>query len=148
MSTRIKRKRKIMSEMNLTPLIDVMLVLLVIFMITAPLLTVGVKVDLPKVAAASVNDNDTPLVIFINSTGQIFIGDVQVDLDSLPEKLRAMTDASITDPKVFIKGDKSLNYGTVMNVMGRVNTAGFKKVVLVTDMPTGTNAVSRHKSRK
>lgn len=133
-------RRKIMSEMNLTPLIDVMLVLLVIFMITAPLLTVGVKVDLPKVAAPSVNDSDTPLVVFVNDKGLVFVGDVQTTVDTLPEKLRAMIDVNTKDPKIFVKGDQSINYGTIMAVMGSINRAGFKKVVLVTDMPTSGKA--------
>jgi len=129
-------RRKIMSEMNLTPLIDVMLVLLVIFMITAPLLTIGVKVDLPKVAAPSVNDNETPIVVFVDESGKVFVGDVPTTVDTLPEKLKAMIDANMKDPKIFVKGDKSINYGTIMSVMGSINRAGFKKVVLVTDMPT------------
>ena len=136
MPVKNRGRRKIMSEMNLTPLIDVMLVLLVIFMITAPLLTVGVKVDLPKVAAPSVNDSDTPLVVFVNDKGLVFVGDVQTTVDTLPEKLRAMIDANTKDPKIFVKGDQSINYGTIMEVMGSINRAGFKKVVLVTDMPT------------
>jgi len=140
MPVKNRGRRKIMSEMNLTPLIDVMLVLLVIFMITAPLLTVGVKVDLPKVAAPSVNDSDTPLVVFVNDKGLVFVGDVQTTVDTLPEKLRAMIDANTKDPKIFVKGDQSINYGTIMAVMGSINRAGFKKVVLVTDMPTSGKA--------
>ena len=130
-----RNRRKIMSEMNLTPLIDVMLVLLVIFMITAPLLTIGVKVDLPKVAAPSINDNDTSIVVFIDKSGRVFVGDVETSPDSLADKLRAIVGTSAKDPKIFVKGDKSTSYGVIMEVMGSINRAGFKRVVLVTDMP-------------
>ena len=135
MAIKSRGKRKIMSEMNLTPLIDVMLVLLVIFMITAPLLTIGVKVDLPKVAASSVNDNDTSIVVFIDKSGQVFVGDVLTSTYTLADKLNAIIGTSVKDPKIFVKGDKSINYGAIMEVMGAINRAGFKKVVLVTDMP-------------
>ena len=130
-----RNRRKIMSEMNLTPLIDVMLVLLVIFMITAPLLTIGVKVDLPKVAAPSINDNDTSIVVFIDKSGRVFVGDVETSPGSLADKLRAIVGTSAKDPKIFVKGDKSISYGVIMEVMGSINRAGFKRVVLVTDMP-------------
>lgn len=139
MPVKNRGKRKIMSEMNLTPLIDVMLVLLVIFMITAPLLTIGVKVDLPKVAASSINDNDTSIVVFIDKAGQVFVGDVLTSPNSLADKLQAIIGTNSKDPKIFIKGDKSINYGTIMEVMGAINRAGFKKVVLVTDMPNKSN---------
>lgn len=139
MPAKNRGKRKIMSEMNLTPLIDVMLVLLVIFMITAPLLTIGVKVDLPKVAASSINDNDTSIVVFIDKTGQVFVGDVLTAPSSLTDKLHAIIGTNAKDPKIFVKGDKSINYGTIMEVMGAINQAGFKKVVLVTDMPNKSN---------
>ncbi len=135
MHERRRIERKIMSEMNLTPLIDVMLVLLVIFMITAPLLTIGIKVDLPKVAAPSINDNDVSIVVFVDCNERIFIGDVPVTVDDLPAKLLAMLSSNAKDPKIFVKGDKGVSYGSVMRVMGSISSAGFKKVVLVTDMP-------------
>lgn len=135
MRERRRIERKIMSEMNLTPLIDVMLVLLVIFMITAPLLTIGIKVDLPKVAAPSINDNDVSIVVFVDCNERIFIGDVPVAIGDLPAKLMAMLSSNAKDPKIFVKGDKDVSYGSVMRVMGSISSAGFKKVVLVTDMP-------------
>lgn len=135
MRERRRIERKIMSEMNLTPLIDVMLVLLVIFMITAPLLTIGIKVDLPKVAAPSINDNDVSIVVFVDCNERIFIGDVPVAIGDLPAKLMAMLSSNANDPKIFVKGDKDVSYGSVMRVMGSISSAGFKKVVLVTDMP-------------
>jgi biopolymer transport protein TolR len=123
------------SEINVTPMIDVMLVLLVIFMVTAPLLTVGVKVDLPNANAPSINTNDTPIVVHVDSSGQVFIGEVAVDIETLPEKLRAITKENASDAKIFVRGDKSLSYGTIMQVMGRISSSGFKKVVLVTELP-------------
>jgi biopolymer transport protein TolR len=124
-----------MSDMNVTPMIDVMLVLLVIFMITAPLLTIGVKVDLPSANAPTISDNETPIVVYVNKEGCIFIGEVEVDAETLPDKLRAITRENITEAKIFVKGDKTLPYGTIMDVMGRVSSSGFKKVVLVTELP-------------
>lgn len=128
-------KRALMSEMNMTPMIDVMLVLLVIFMVTAPLLTVGVKVNLPTANAPNIGNNDTPIVVNINHQGQIFIGDIEVDVATLPAKLRAITNENLADVKIFVKGDKSISYGSIMNVMGSISSAGFKKVVLVTELP-------------
>ncbi|MDR1334487.1 MAG: protein TolR [Holosporaceae bacterium] len=132
---RKRTQRSLMSDMNVTPMIDVMLVLLVIFMITAPLLTVGVKVDLPSANAPSINDNETPIVVYVNKEGRIFIGEVEVDAETLPDKLKAITRENTTEAKIFVKGDKTLSYGTIMDVMGRVSSSGFKKVVLVTELP-------------
>jgi biopolymer transport protein TolR len=129
------RRRALMSDMNVTPMIDVMLVLLVIFMITAPLLTVGVKVDLPSANAPNIGGDETPLVVYVNKDGGIFIGDIEVDAQTLPDKLRAITHESVADTKIFVKGDKALPYGTIMEVMGRISSSGFKKVVLVTELP-------------
>lgn len=130
-----KSKFAPMSEMNVTPMIDVMLVLLVIFMVTAPLLTVGVKVNLPSANAPAVGGNDTPIVVHIDSEGRVFIGDVEVDADTLPEKLAAITKETHAESKIFVRGDKSLPYGTIMKIMGRISNSGFKKVVLVTELP-------------
>jgi biopolymer transport protein TolR len=132
---RKKNQRALMSEMNVTPMIDVMLVLLVIFMITAPLLTIGVKVDLPSANAPVVNDNEAPIVVYINKEGLVFIGEIEVDIRTLPDKLKAVTKENLTEAKIFVKGDKALPYGAVMDVMGRINSSGFKKVILVTELP-------------
>ncbi len=133
------RKSKLvpMSEMNVTPMIDVMLVLLVIFMVTAPFLTVGVKVNLPSANAPNVTENDTPIVVHINSDGQVFIGDIEVSADTIPDKLLAITQEkeNAKDTKIFVRGDRSLSYGKIMEVMGRISSAGLKKVVLVTELP-------------
>ncbi len=130
-----KRRNKlaVMKDMNVTPMIDVMLVLLVIFMVTAPFLTVGVKVNLPTANAPNISGNDAPIVVHINSEGRIFIGEIEVDISTLPAKLLAITREKSS--KIFVRGDQSLSYGTIMGVMGRINSSGFKKVVLVTELP-------------
>ncbi len=138
-SSRIKRNKKsklsLMNEMNVVPMIDIMLVLLVIFMITAPLMTVGVKVNLPTANALNVPGNETPIIVHVNSEGRVFIGEVEVSIDTLPDKLLAITKENTSEVKIFVRGDQSLSYGTIMGVMGRISSAGFKKVVLVTELP-------------
>ncbi|GHU10493.1 protein TolR [Alphaproteobacteria bacterium] len=130
-----RRRFALMSEMNLTPMIDVMLVLLVILMATAPLLNVGVKVNLPSANAPSVTSNDTPIIVTMDSKGHVFIGDVEVGDDTLTEKLRAITKESMEKTKIFVRGDQALPYGRIMKTMGRISDAGFKKVILVTELP-------------
>jgi biopolymer transport protein TolR len=135
-------RRTLMSDMNVTPMIDVMLVLLVIFMVTAPLLTVGVKVNLPSANAPNITGNETPIVIHIDKEGRVFIGEIEVDLATLPAKLRAITNENATDAKIFVRGDKSLPYGVIMETMGNISNSGFKNVILVTELPKkqGLNA--------
>ena len=135
-----KSKLAPMSDMNVTPMIDVMLVLLVIFMVTAPLLTVGVKVNLPTANAPNISGNETPIVVHIDSEGRVFIGEVEVDVATLPAKLKAITKENSADTKIFVRGDKSLCYGKIMDVMGKISSAGFKKVVLVTELPKEAKA--------
>jgi len=130
-----KRYRPL-SEINVTPFVDVMLVLLIVFMVTAPLLTVGVPVDLPKTQAQSIADPDEPLVISVNAEGQIYIQDSEVDLSQLVPRLRAITESK-PDTRIYVRGDKSIAYGRVMQVMGTVNTAGFQRVALITELPKG-----------
>ncbi|MDR3186943.1 MAG: protein TolR [Holosporaceae bacterium] len=134
-----------MSEMNVTPMIDVMLVLLVIFMVTAPLLTVGVKVNLPTANAPNISGKETPLVVHVNNEGRIFLGEVEVDFKTLPAKLMAITSGNMENSKIFVRGDRSLSYGKIMEVMGCISGSGFKKVVLVTELPKkqGQNASKR-----
>jgi biopolymer transport protein TolR len=120
-----------MSEINVTPFVDVMLVLLVVFMITAPLLTAGVKVDLPRSEAKAVSDEDNkPMEITVTKDGGIYIGETAVKRDRLVDLLSAMTN---NDPerRIFIRGDQSLSYGAVMDVLGALNSAGFRKVALI-----------------
>lgn len=120
-----------MSEINVTPMVDVMLVLLIVFMVTAPLLTVGVQIDLPKTKAKILQGQDEPLAITIDAQGQVYLQDTEIDLEGLVPRLRAIT-ANNPDVRIFVRGDGSVNYGRVMEVMGTVNAAGYKKVALVT----------------
>ena len=120
-----------MSEINVTPMVDVMLVLLIVFMVTAPLLTVGVQIDLPKTKAKILQGQDEPLAITIDVQGQVFLQDTEIDIEGLVPRLRAITDNN-PDVRIFVRGDASVKYGRVMEVMGTVNVAGYKKVALVT----------------
>jgi biopolymer transport protein TolR len=125
-----------MSDINVTPLVDVMLVLLVVFMVTAPLLTVGVPVDLPQTAAPPINEPKEPTVITVNKEGEIFIQDSSVPIDSLVAKLQAIT-GSNPDAVLYVRGDKDINYGKVLEVMSLISNAGFHKVSLVAEAPKG-----------
>ena len=128
------RKYQPMAEINVTPFVDVMLVLLVVFMVTAPLLTIGVKVDLPRAEAGSIPGNDEPLTVSINDVGQVYVQEVVVTFDELVPRLEAITEAN-PEIRIFVRGDEKTNYGVVMQVMGAINTAGFAKVALITKMP-------------
>jgi biopolymer transport protein TolR len=130
-----KLRRAPMSDINVTPMIDVMLVLLVIFMVTAPFLTIGVKVNLPGTKAPSVQGNDMPIIVHIDKDGRVFIGDVEINRNTLTDKLLAITKESVEDVRIFVRGDQSLSYGQIMEIMGLISGAGFRKVVLVTESP-------------
>ena len=123
---------KPMSEINVTPLVDVMLVLLVIFMVTAPLLTVGIPVNLPQTKADAISDPQEPLVITMDAAGKIFLQETEVDIDTLVAKLQAITQNK-TDTRIFVRADRDIAYGKVMAVMGGVTSAGFTQVALITD---------------
>ena len=123
-----------MSEINVTPMVDVMLVLLIIFMVTAPLLTVGVPVDLPKTEASLIPGKDEPLVITIDGMGRVFLQETEIELEKLVPRLRAIT-ANKQNTRIFVRGDRSVFYGQVMEVMGTVNAAGFAKVALIVELP-------------
>ena len=131
---RARRSRKLMSEINVTPFVDVMLVLLVVFMITAPLLTVGVPIDLPKTKAQPLTQPEEPLVITVDAKGTIFIQDTSVPLDSLIPRLIAITENK-PDTRIYLRGDRTVSYGRMMQVMGRVNAAGFTRVALIAELP-------------
>ncbi len=123
-----------MADINVTPLVDVMLVLLVVFMITAPLLTVAVPIDLPKAQAQSVKQDKEPLVISVDVKGNVYLQESKSELDSLVAKLKAVT-GSNPDARIFVRGDKGVPYGRIMEVMGTINAAGFTKVALVAELP-------------
>ena len=123
-----------MSEINVTPMVDVMLVLLIIFMVTAPLMTVGVPVDLPKTKASMIPGTDEPLVITIDGMGRVFLQETEIELEKLVPRLRAIT-ANKRDTRIFVRGDRSVFYGQIMEVMGTVNAAGFAKVALIVELP-------------
>ena len=129
-----KRRYQPMAEINVTPFVDVMLVLLVVFMVTAPLLTVGVKVDLPTAEADVIRGNDEPLTVSINGSGQVYLQESPITVHDLVPKLRAITSEK-PDTRIFVRGDKEINYGLVMEIMGAINNAGFGKVSLITQMP-------------
>jgi biopolymer transport protein TolR len=123
-----------LAEINVTPMVDVMLVLLVIFMVTAPLMTSGVDVDLPKTDAKPLNQDAEPITVSINAKGQIYLGDSEVALPELVAKLHAMA-SNNPDRRIFVRGDKAINYGLVVQVMGTITEGGFTKVALLAEQP-------------
>jgi biopolymer transport protein TolR len=125
-----------MAEINVTPLVDVMLVLLVVFMVAAPLLTIGVPVDLPQTQAPPITDPKEPLVISINNEGHIFIQDTDVPTEALVPRLQAITGAN-PEALVYVRADKSIDYGRVLEVMSLISAAGYQKVSLIAESPKG-----------
>jgi biopolymer transport protein TolR len=126
------RHHGLMSEINVTPFVDVMLVLLIIFMVTAPLLTVGVPLELPETKGQQLTSNKEPLTISVQRDGKIFIQETQVKLEEIAVRLKAIAKGGYDEP-IFVRGDKGIDYGTVMRVMGRIKLGGFNKVSLVTE---------------
>ena len=131
---RLRQRYQPMAEINVTPFVDVMLVLLVVFMVTAPLLTIGVKVDLPQAEAEVIQGNDEPLTVSINDLGQVFVQEAPVEPSELVPRLKAITGEN-ADIRIFVRGDEKVNYGLVMELMSSINAAGFSKVALITKMP-------------
>ena len=123
-----------MSEINVTPFVDVMLVLLIVFMVTAPLLTVGIPVDLPKVKASALTDQKDPLEITVKIGGEIYLGESEVDVENLIPRLNAITELN-KDARIYVRGDRVVAYGRIMEIMSLVNSAGYIKVALVTQNP-------------
>jgi biopolymer transport protein TolR len=134
-----RRRSQPMAEINVTPMVDVMLVLLIIFMVSAPLLTVGVPLDLPQTQAKSLEQDKTPLQLSVDIKGRIFINDTEVSMDDLVPKLTAITEArGGRDERIFMRADKKADYGTVARVMGMLSGAGFKRLALVTEVDQGS----------
>ena len=132
-----RRGGAVMSEINVTPMVDVMLVLLIIFMVAAPLLTVGVPIELPQTEAKAVEQDKEPLVVSVNKDGQIYLQETQIPVEELVAKLQAIAKNGYEE-RIFVRGDKSVDYGTVMKVMGRLSSAGFRRVALVTEVEQGS----------
>tara|TARA_B100001123_G_C15305802_1_gene1022638 strand:+ start:1329 stop:1706 length:378 start_codon:yes stop_codon:yes gene_type:complete len=124
-----------MSEINVTPFVDVMLVLLIVFMVTAPLLTVGIPVDLPKIKANALTDQKDPIEITVKLDGSLYLGESKVEVENLIPRLNAITDQN-TNARIYVRGDRVVAYGRVMEIMSIINTAGYVKVALVAQNPT------------
>ena len=136
-----RRSAQPMSEINVTPMVDVMLVLLIIFMVSAPLLTVGVPIDLPQSQAKNLDQDKEPLTVSVNDKGQIFLQNSEIAADDLVPKMQAVAQArGGTEARVYVRGDKKVDYGTMMKVMGRLSSAGFHRVALVTEFEQGAKA--------
>jgi len=128
-----RRKKSSISDINITPFVDVLLVLLIIFMVAAPMMTSNIELTLPKGATAATNEKSEPISISIKADGSIFLQDEAVKMRSLPSKLREITNNNL-DSKIFVRADQSLDYGRVMEVVKIINAAGFTEVVLVTEL--------------
>ena len=124
-----------MSEINVTPFVDVMLVLLIVFMVTAPLLTVGIPVDLPKVKADALTDQKDPIEITVKLDGLIYLGESEVEIENLIPRLNAITNQN-TEARIYVRGDRVVAYGRVMEIMSIINSAGYIKVALVAQNPS------------
>jgi biopolymer transport protein TolR len=136
---RRRRRKSVMSEINVTPMVDVMLVLLIIFMVSAPLLTVGVPLDLPQTQAKGLEQDKEPLTVSVDTEGKVFLQNSEISVDELVPKLQAVTEArGGLDERIFVRGDRRVDYGTVMKVMGRLSAAGFRRVALVTEVEQGS----------
>jgi biopolymer transport protein TolR len=132
-------RRPVMSEINVTPMVDVMLVLLIIFMVSAPLLTAGVPIDLPQTQAKGLDQDKEPLTLSVNDKGQVFLQSSEIPMNELVPKLKAVTEArGGMDERIFVRGDRKVDYGSVMRVMGRLSAAGFRRVALVTEIEQGS----------
>ena len=132
---KVKKRYSQMSEINVTPFVDVMLVLLIVFMVTAPLLTVGIPVDLPKVKASALTDQKDPIEITVKLDGSVYLGESIVEVENLIPRLDAITDQN-TEARIYVRGDRVVAYGRVMEIMSIINSAGYIKVALVAQNPT------------
>jgi biopolymer transport protein TolR len=132
-----RRRRPPLNQINVTPFVDVMLVLLIVFMVTAPLLTVGVTVDLPETRASPLPGQDEPLSVTVASDGRVFLQDSAISLEELGPRLRAISERK-ADARIFVRGDRVIDYGRVMEVVGAIHDAGFARVALVTELEEQT----------
>tara|TARA_Y100000590_G_scaffold435560_1_gene555123 strand:- start:884 stop:1312 length:429 start_codon:yes stop_codon:yes gene_type:complete len=133
-NSRRNKKYSQMSEINVTPFVDVMLVLLIVFMVTAPLLTVGIPVDLPKVKASALTDQKDPIEITVKLDGTVYLGESVVEIENLVPRLNAITDQNV-EARIYVRGDRVVAYGRVMEIMSIINSAGYIKVALVAQNP-------------
>jgi biopolymer transport protein TolR len=127
------KRRRLNSEINITPLVDVMLVLLIIFMVTSPMLVSGINVDLPETSSTPASGQDEPLAVDVDSKGEVYLNETNIALEELAPRLKAVTNEKL-DTRIFVRGDKNADYGAVINVIGVINEAGFTKVALVTNI--------------
>ena len=136
---RDRRRASVMSDINVTPFVDVMLVLLIVFMVSAPLLTVGVPIELPQSQAKALSQDNEPLTVSVTVDGKVFLQDKEIQLDDLVPKLKAIVEArnGTLNDQIYVRGDKKVDYGTMMRVMGRLSAAGYHKVALVTTVEQG-----------
>ena len=136
MAFKLKRSsREPMSEINVTPFVDVMLVLLIVFMVTAPLLTVGIPVDLPKIKANALTDQKDPIEITVKLDGTVYLSESIIEVENIISRLNAITDKN-TEARIYVRGDRVVAYGRVMEIMSIINSAGYIKVALVAQNPT------------
>ena len=126
-----RQRHQPMSEINVTPMVDVMLVLLIIFMVAAPLLTVGVPIDLPETRAKALQDDVEPITISVTREGKVFLQETEIEADEIVPKLEAIAKNGY-DERIYVRGDRDADYGTVMRLMGRISSAGFRRIGLVT----------------
>jgi biopolymer transport protein TolR len=133
------RRRPVMAEINVTPMVDVMLVLLIIFMVSAPLLTVGVPLDLPQTQAKTLDQDKEPLTVSVNGKGEVYLQNTEIPVEELVAKLKAITEArGGAEERIFVRGDQKVEYGMVLKVMGRISAAGFRRVALVSEFEQGS----------
>jgi biopolymer transport protein TolR len=131
------QRRALVSEINVTPFVDVMLVLLIIFMVAAPLLTVGVPIELPETQARALEADTQPITVSVNQEGQIFLQETEIDIEEIVPKLQAISQTGYEE-RIFVRGDRSADYGTVMRVMARISSAGYRNLGLVTLQEQGS----------
>ena len=136
--SRRRQRQAPFSDINITPMVDVMLVLLIIFMVAAPMMTTGVTVDLPQSSASPVPGQDEPLTVSITADGKVYIQKTPVATKDLQGKLKAVLGAK-KETRIFVRGDRSVDYGRIMQVVGEINAAGFTKVALITEVGSATD---------